>query len=24
VADQKGFCVDRTARPGEVIRQFAS
>jgi N-acyl-D-aspartate/D-glutamate deacylase len=24
VADHKGFCVDKTARPGEVIRQFAS
>jgi N-acyl-D-aspartate/D-glutamate deacylase len=24
VADPKGFCVDKTARPGEVIRQFAS
>jgi N-acyl-D-amino-acid deacylase len=24
VADQKGFCVDKAARPGEVIRQFAS
>jgi N-acyl-D-amino-acid deacylase len=24
VADPKGFCADKTARPGEVIRQFAS
>jgi N-acyl-D-aspartate/D-glutamate deacylase len=24
VADQTGFCVDRTARPGEVLRQFAA
>ena len=24
VADQAGFCVDRTARPGEVLRSFAS
>jgi N-acyl-D-amino-acid deacylase len=24
VADQKGFCVDRTARPGEVMRSFAA
>jgi N-acyl-D-aspartate/D-glutamate deacylase len=24
VADEKGFCVDRNARPGEVIRDFAA
>ena len=24
MADQTGFCVDRTARPGEVLRQFAA
>jgi N-acyl-D-amino-acid deacylase len=24
VADNKGFCADKAARPGEVIRQFAS
>ena len=24
VADHKGFCADKAARPGEVIRQFAS
>ena len=24
VADQKGFCVDPTARPGEVLRSFAA
>src|SRR5882757_2546081 len=24
VADRNGFCIDKAARPGEVIRQFAS
>ena len=24
VTDDKGFCAERTARPGEVIRQFAA
>src|SRR5262249_57462308 len=24
VADAKGFCADRAARPGEVIRSFAA
>jgi hypothetical protein len=24
VTDNKGFCANRTARPGEVIRQFAA
>src|SRR5882757_8020030 len=24
VADRNGFCIDRTARPGEVLRQFAA
>jgi N-acyl-D-aspartate/D-glutamate deacylase len=24
VADQKGFCADKTARPGEVIRSFTA
>ena len=24
VADHKGFCADKAARPGEVLRQFAS
>ena len=23
-ADEQGFCIDRTARPGEVLRSFAS
>ena len=23
-ADEKGFCIDRTARPGEVLRSFAA
>ena len=24
VADEKGFCVDKSARPGEVMRKFAA